>query len=164
MKKTALILVFIFLITITGCSGDSAPEQTAAPSAPVVLDMQQIYDSMTTMDAMPEMLPLDQDMQLNFCGIDPADCSQVVVAICADSLRADEIWLIKAVDEAALERIQTLAQTRLTAKAEESVTYSPEQYAIVQKAEMLTSGNYFAMIVSPEVDALAELFRDAAGI
>ena len=85
-------------------------------------------------------------------------------AICSDSLRTDEIWLIEAVDAEALQRIQTLAENRLTAKAEESITYSPEQYAIVQKAVVVTQGNYFALLVSPEVEALETLFRNAAGI
>ena len=45
-------------------------------------------------------------------------------------------------------------KNRLFAKGEESITYSPEQYAIVQKAVTVTEGLYFALVVSPDVDAL----------
>lgn len=162
MKKFACILIALMLLMLAGCGAESTPE--TVPAEPVVLNMQEIYDSMTAVENMPEMLPLDADMQMNFCGIDPADCAQAAVAICGNSLRTDEIWLIEAVDEAALERIQAAAQTRLTAKGEESITYSPEQYAIVQKAVMMTQDNYFALLVSPDVETLADLFRTAAGI
>lgn len=165
MKKLTLLLTLLLALSaLAGCAGEAAPEETTAAPAPVVLDLQAIYDSMTAAENAPEMLPLDADMQFNFCGIDPADCTQSLVSICADGLRADEIWLIEAVDEAALERIQSAAQARLTAKDEESITYSPEQNAIVKKAITLTTGNYFLLVVSPDADALSGLFRTAAGI
>jgi len=161
MKKT-VIAILLALLVLTGCGSSGEPTQTTA--APVSMDLKQVYASVTALENMPEMLPLDPDMQLNFCGIDSADCAQAVVAICSDGLRADEIWLIEAVDASALERLQELAQNRLTAKAEESITYSPEQYAVVQKAQVITVDNYLAVFVSPEVDAVAAVFRNAAGI
>lgn len=158
--KRMILFVMILLLALTGCSGESARTKTTAAES-VAMNVQELYDSMIALENMPEMLTLEPEMQLNFCGIDSADCLQSVVAICADSLRTDEFWLIEAVDEAALERIQNLAQARLTAKAEESVTYSPEQYAIVQKAQQTTMGNYFILLVSPDVDTLAKMVRDA---
>lgn len=163
MKKLILILVFaVILSCVSGCGSQAAPEAPAA-GEPVVLDLQAIYDSMAAMDGAPEMLPLDEDMQFNFCGINPADCKVSIAAICADGLRTDEIWLIEAADAEALSRIRDAAQTRLNAKDAESASYSPEQNAIVKKAEMLTCGNYFALLVSPDVETMAELFRTAAG-
>lgn len=173
MKKLTVLLMV--LLILTGCGSQAAPAGTAAPTEPAVpvetaapqpavLDLQAIYDSMTALEGMPEMLPLDADMQFNFCGINPADCKFSIAAICSDGLRTDEIWLIEAADADALSRIQEAAQVRLNAKDEESVSYSPEQNAIVKKAEIITSGNYFALLVSPDVESLAELFRTEAGI
>lgn len=175
MKRTAILLIFALVLgAMTGCSGAAPAEQTTAPAEslpaesspaePQVLDLQAIYDDLTAAENIPAMLALDADMQMMFCGIDPADCTQSIAAICENSLRADEIWLIEAVDEAALGRIREAAELRLTAKSEESITYSPEQYAIVQEAQIITSGNYFVLLVSPDVDMLAQMFRDAAGI
>ena len=107
------------------------------------------------LETMPDMILIeDADMRLNLMGIRSEDCAQVVTAVCADGLRTDEVWLIEAKDAAALERIAAMAENRLFAKGEESITYSPEQYAVVQKAVTVTEGLYFAMIVSPDVDAL----------
>ena len=152
MKKYIAILLVVLVLCLAGCGGK---DQTVN-----VIDVEAVYDSMEAV--LPEMLPMDEAMMLNFCGIKAEQCKQVVVAVCSDGLRADEVWLIEAADEAALKELQSLADGRLTRKGEESITYSPEQYAVVKKAEVITAGNYLAVLVSPDVDALADIFNQAA--
>ena len=89
-------------------------------------------------------------------------CKQAKVAVCFDGLRADEIWLIEAADASALEELKSLAEGRLERKGEESITYSPEQYKVVEAAQVITAGNYLAVIVSPDAQALADIFNQAA--
>lgn len=143
MKKMfSLLLVVTIMLGMTGCGADAKE---------VALDA--VYHEL--LETMPEMILIeDADMRLNLLGIQSKDCTQVVTAVCADGLRTDEVWLIEAKDAAALERIAALAESRLFAKAAESETYSPEQYAIVQKAVTVTEGLYFALLVSPNVDTL----------
>lgn len=143
MKRgISFLLVLVLMLGMTACGG-SAKE----------VNMEELYQQL--LDTMPEMILIeDADMRLNLMGIQEGDCVQVVTAVCADGLRTDEVWLIEAKDAAALERIAALAENRLFAKGEESITYSPEQYAIVQKAVTVTEGLYFALVVSPDVDAL----------
>ena len=163
-RMIAMILAAAMLLCLAGCKSEtnpdtqpsSVPQETNAPA-----DMEKIYEAMA--EKMPEMIRMDETTMLNFCGIQAADCVQVVAAICADGLITDEVWLIEAKDEAALERLKTLAENRLQAKGEESITYSPEQYEVVQKAQILTNGLYMALIVSPDVDALADIFQASAG-
>lgn len=165
MKRLfAMILAVVMLLSLIGCGSDineetqpeTLPQESLAPA-----DMEKIYEAMA--EKMPEMIRMDETTMLNFCGIQAQDCVQVVAAICADGLITDEVWLIEAKDEAALERLKTLAESRLQMKGEESITYSPEQYEVVQKAQVLTNGLYMALIVSPDVEALAEIFRASAG-
>jgi hypothetical protein len=111
---------------------------------------------------LPEMLPMDEMMMLNFCGIQADMCKQAVVSVCFDGLRADEIWLIEAKDADSLKQLEALANSRLERKGEESITYSPEQYEVVQKAEVITAGNYLVVIVSPDVQDLVEIWNQAA--
>ena len=153
MKRYIALLLALLLLCLCGCGKENAP-------ADISIDVQSVYDSMV--DTLPEMLPMDETMMLNFCGIKAEQCKQAVVAVCSDGLRADEIWLIEAKDAAALEELKSLADGRLTRKGEESITYSPEQYEVVQKAEVITAGNYLAVIVSPDVEKLAEIFNQAA--
>ena len=151
MKRLIALLLVILTLCLAGCGGK---EQA------VEMDVQAVYESMES--TLPEMLVMDEAMMLNFCGIKAEQCAQVVVAVCSDGLRADEVWLIEAADEAALKELEGLAEGRLTRKGEESITYSPEQYEVVKKAEVITAGNYLAVLVSPDVDALVDIFNDAA--
>ncbi|MBE6922544.1 MAG: DUF4358 domain-containing protein [Ruminococcaceae bacterium] len=166
MKQVfALLLAVTVLLSLTACSGQEEPQPqapsvtTEAPAAPA--DMSAIYEEMEK--TLPEMIPMDETTMLNFCGISAEDCTQVVAAICADGLITDEVWLIEAKDEASLATLKSLAESRLKAKGEESITYSPEQYAVVQKAQIICDGLYMALIVSPDVDTLAEIFNGAIG-
>lgn len=190
MKRIfVLLLAAALLLTATACAGEQKtetepkPQETeavhtteATEAADTVetletesteatadngVDLQALYEILAA--DMPEMILLDENMMLNFYGIEPGDYVQAAVATCADGLRTDELWLIQAVDEDALARLKDLAQTRLRMKGEESITYSPEQYAVVEKAQILTDGLYLAVIVSPDVDSLAETYSTQIG-
>ena len=143
-KMTALLLALVLMIGMTACGGEKTP------SEPV--DLQALYASME--DGLPQMLVLDKDLMMNFLGIEADGYTQVLAAICMEGLRADEIWMVEAADEASLLVAKKLAESRLEAKAEETVNYNPEQYAVVEKAQLLTYGNYLILLVSPDVDAL----------
>ena len=144
----SLLLVFSLLLTLTACGGKEAA---------VSVDVNALYESYS--EQLPEMFYPDDATLMNFLGIDAADCTQYKVAICAEGMRADEVWLIEAKDEAALETLRQLAQTRIEAKLDETVTYAPDQYVVVEKAELLTNGLYLALLISPDVDTLKAGFE-----
>ena len=151
MKKIlSLILLAAMLLTLTACGGKEESKS---------VDLNALYESYGAY--MPEMFVPDEDTLMNFLGIDTADCKQYVVMICADGMRTDEVWLIEAKDADALARLTELAENRLASKADETVSYAPDQYLVVEKAQLLTNGNYLALLVSPEVDAMKAGFEAA---
>ena len=175
MKKIlAFLLAASLLLSMSACGGSQAPsadtsetqaptvQETAAQQASAAdstMDMTALYESYQSV--LPAMFVMDPDTMLNFLGIDPADCVQVITAVSEDGLRADEIWLIEARDEAALERILDLADARRTAKEEETISYAPDQYQVVLKSQLITSGLYLAFLVSPDAEALQTEFLNA---
>lgn len=124
-----------------------------------VVDLNAVYDSFS--QVLPEMMVLDEDTMLNFLGIEGEDCLQVIAAVSTTGLEADEIWLIQAKDDAALTELQELAQIRLQAKQDELEFYLPEEYLVAKEGKVLTHGNYLALLVSPDVEALQTVFEDA---
>ena len=174
MKKLiSILLIAITLLGLTACqSGDPAStpnsnpssSQNSTPNTPKDLVLSNVYTAMTAKAQMPEMMRVEEDMLLDLYGIKAEQYKQVEVYLCADSLRADEIWLIEAVDAEALQNLKGLAQARLQQKDDESVTYSPAQNAIVKKAHLETYGNYLVMIVCPEVEAISAAFKTEAGL
>lgn len=166
MKKIfCTLLALVMLLSLAACGPDTpATEPTGNNQPPKELTMSEMYETITNGVTMPEMLLLDADMMLDLTGVKSADCKQAVIYICGDGLRTDEIWLIEAADQASLAGLKSLVQARLDFKADESESYSPEQYAIVQKAQVIENGLYLAVLVSPEVDTLAANYKTAAGI
>ena len=153
MKKIVyIILALALLLSLCACG-----EKTEQEALPVALGY--VYESFS--DSLPEMLPMEGDMRLNMLGIAEEDCAQVHTYICGEGLRADEVWLIEAVDSAALERIEALAQSRKTAKMEETSFYSPDQYAVCEDGRIISEGLYLAFIVSPEADSMEKAFLEA---
>ena len=160
-----LCLTLVMALGLVACGGNTTDDGNGGGgTTPVVMDLPEVYTKLTQAVTMPEMYKVEDDMLLDLYGLQAADMKQVVVYDCVDYLRADEIWLIEAVDSAAATRIKEKAQFRLEQLDTESVTYSPEQNAIVKKAQLLQQGNYLALIVSPDVEALAQVFKAEAGL
>ena len=152
MKKiTAILLILALMLSAAACGAKAEKN--------VSVDLNAMYDSFGPY--LPEMYFMDETTMLNFLGIDVADCAQYKVALCAEGMRADEVWLIEAKDAAALEKLQQRAQTRIEAKLGETISYVPDQYVIVEKAQLVVIGNYIALLVSPDVDTLKATFEAA---
>lgn len=158
MKK--IIAAILTVLLLCGCGAQTAAPTDAVPAEPV--DMQALYAQLEAV-GMPNMLELDETMRLNIYGIRAEDVKQVKVMICTDGLRADEFWLIEAVDEAAAQKLKGLAENRVKQKDAESITYSPEQNVIVKKSVVETVGRYVYFICSPDVEAMTDIVRTALG-
>lgn len=140
MKRMIAVLLLAALL-LTACSSEKK-----------AVDLQKVYDTATAQ--MPEMIALEGSLRLDLLGVDDADCETAYTAICADSMRVDEIWVLRAKDKTALQKLSTLAQNRINAQAEVCESYSPDQYAVVKKAEIITNGLNLVLIISPESAAL----------
>lgn len=154
MKKVlSVILVLCVLASMTACGEKEGKKEPASAA----LDLAAVYAQMET--KLPDMVPLDSEEIHVRYGISADLVSEALVYVCMDGLRADEIWLLKASNAESMERLEQLAQFRMQAKDEESVTYSPEQNKIVKQGKILKRGDYLALIVTPEVESVAAIFN-----
>ena len=149
MKKTLLLMMALLLLAgLAACGQEKAP----AP------DMEERYAAIQKTEGAPDMVVVPPKKCAALYGIDPEDCAQQLVAICQNSLLADEYWLIEAVDADAADRIEALARTRLEQKEAELRNYAPEQYEVVRQARLLRQDCCVILLVSPRAEALADLF------
>lgn len=154
MKK--ILVLLLAAVLLAGCGGGKNP------AAPVNIDVEQLYTQLEAV-GMPAMVQLGADMMLNLYGIDQADVKQAKVVVSSDGLRADEIWLIEAVSSEAAAKIKGLVDNRIAQKDAESITYSPEQNAIVKKAYAAVAGKYVFFITSPDVEEMKTVVNKALG-
>ena len=152
MKRMIVALLALMLL-LAGCGGEEKA---------VEVNVQELYKDLEAV-GMPKMVEVNQDMMLSLYGIKAEDTKQAKVMICDDGLKADEVWLIEAVDAAAAKRIVEKANSRIAQKDAESATYDPEQNAIVKKTLVVTQGNYVFMITSPNVNKMEKVINDALG-
>ena len=155
MKKCIAGLLALVLL-LSGC-GAAEEKKENAP-----LDVAALYTQLEAV-GVPQMLALDANMQLDLYGIRAEDVKQAKVAVASDGLLADEIWLLEAIDEETAQSIKELAEGRIRQKDRESVTYSPEQNAIVKKAVVAAEGCFVYLICSPNVDQMIVAVQSATG-
>ena len=155
MKKMIALLLAAMLV-LCGCG---AAEETKAPAN---VNVQELYTQLEGL-GLPKMVDVGADMMLMLYGIEETDVKQAKVAISDDGLRADEVWLLEAVSAEAAQKLEGLVKSRIQQKDDESITYSPEQNAVVKKAYTKVSGNYVFFICSPEVEAMKSAVQSALG-
>ena len=150
-KILPLTVIILLLVLFPGCG----KKESQTP-----WDVQEIWNAVSAEEDFPEMIPVPENRLGYMFGIEQKDYTQEVIAVSADSLRADEIWLIEAVDEAAAQRLEELAKIRLAQKEEETKSYAPEQYRIVQEAKLQLNGLRLIMVVSPSSEVILQKLPD----
>ena len=118
MKKIlSAALAVCLVLSLAACGAGS---ETKAPQN---MDLEKTYEQLIQTAELPTMLELPEDLILDLCGIKSENVNQCKIVISEDSLRTDEIWLVEAKDESGAQAIEELAQKRLKAKVEESITH-----------------------------------------
>lgn len=153
MRKPALACLLVALcLLLSACGAPAAPAAQALPLA-------DIYQKMVEQVKLPPMVTVGAELALDLYGIDLAKTTQAVLKMSSDSLLADEVVLMEAVDEAAARQIEDLLKGRMQVKAREAEGYSPKQLSIIQQGHVLRDGLKLALIVSPDAEALLQLYK-----
>lgn len=153
-RMTVLLLCAVLLLAGCGAQADT--------KAPADVKVAELYTQLEGL-GLPKMVDVNADMMLSLYGIEETDVKQAKVAISDDGLRADEVWLLEAVDADAAQKLKGLVDNRIQQKDDESITYSPEQNAIVKKSYAAVEGNFVFFICSPEVEAMKDAVESALG-
>ena len=122
---------------------------------------EAIYMKLREAAALPDMFAVPNDVIADYYGIFPGDYSDSIFMMNTDSLKADEIVIIRAVDEEAAKRVAGRLKQRLTDKALEAEVYSPEQFAVINGCTVTQDGLWLSMIVSPDADRLVAAYKNA---
>ena len=153
MKKLiSLMLVVAFALSLCACAS-----KTSAPKKDV--NLSDVYASFGVTDE--EMLTLSSDDLLEYYGIEAADVKQFAGAVNTTGIKCDEIVLVEAVSSEAADRVKTALDNRYQAKLNEMDGYLPDEYAIVKECSVTQNGNFVAMIVGPNAQALTGIYNEA---
>ncbi|MDO4831448.1 MAG: DUF4358 domain-containing protein [Clostridia bacterium] len=146
----ALALIGVFAVLFTACSsGGKTPAVSDIVTA--ITEKYPMSDAMIKID--------DETTITNTIGIEKADYTDIAVYVNNSGLDQDEIIIVKATDADAAKRITEVLNNQLTGKMNSTKNYLPEQYEIVEKCKVVQEGDYLSLIISPDADAMNEIFK-----
>lgn len=165
-----------FCVEIDGATGlpvGSAPAETEEPAeepaepdvpeepVPEETILDRIYAEIRGRVECPEMLQLAERAVSGHLGIRPERYERGNFYLCANNLKADEIWLVETADEDAAQAMLALAQERIELKASSYDKYLPEESAVARRGIAIAQGRYVALFLSPEAETMRDIFLAA---
>jgi len=119
------------------------------------------YEAVMGAAEKPDLFAAPEDVIGDYYGISASDYAEAVFMLSVDSLLADEVVIVLAAGEGEAEKVAARLEKRLKNKAEEARSYSPEQFAIIEKCTVTRDGLWVAMLVSPHADLMRAAYEKA---
>ena len=185
MKKITklMIIAAAFILIFTGCSGtkdtkeiESVTREETAPadSSKVETSEEKEAPAGDASDSevnladinkeIIETLGVKDELQLNensakaLYGIEAADMKQCVGFSVMSGTFPHEVVMIEAKDDAAAKRIEEAFNSKIEAFTQQSKNYDAANYALAQKCEVQKNGNFYAMFLSPDFEAIKAVY------
>ena len=152
MKKLLCAALMLAVLTLCACGATTAKTVDMTAVMPVMMEYTYAKD---------EMLMLTEDDLLELYGIEAADVKQFAAAIGLNSLKADEIVLLEAVDAEAAKRVKEMLDNRYQSKLNETRNYLPEEFAKIEKCKVSMEGNFVSLIVVSDVEGAEAAYKAA---
>ena len=154
MKKYIhLFLAAVMALSLTACAGSEKKEFAD-------FSVQTAMEDMLTQVNIDDPLTLTETDMLDFFGIGADSMEEFAAVTCANGISAQEIVLVKAVDEVDALAVEEKLNNRLEARAAEAKNYLPDEYAVISECSVMNHGVYVALIIHPEHEILEELYQD----
>ena len=156
LKKTVRLFALLLLPLLLTACGPTAPAKQA-----LEVDVESLLETMAEQTEWKDMMSMNVKHLKNLYGIEEADLTSFAGAMKTDGITADEVLILEAKDTKTAEALVKKLQARLKAKSNEAKDYLPAQYKVIEEAEILQKERYAALLVSPDVEALLELWVES---
>lgn len=152
MRKMMCVVLMLCALVLCSCAQQPAKEVNLGDVMNEMMKYTLVQDG---------MLELTQDDLLELYGIQSADVKQFAAQMCLNSLQADEIILVEAVDAQAAKRVQECLEARYQTKLNETRNYQPEEFAKIEKCKVTVNGNLVSLIVVSDASGAMAVYEKA---
>ena len=96
-----------------------------------------------------------------YYGLEMADYDGVLFYYASYGMEAQELLLLRLRDGADEELVERAVMNRLKSRERDFAGYAPEASALIERAEVVTKGNYVLLCVSEHAKEVERAFREA---
>lgn len=161
MKK--LIFLMILSLFLMGCGGKEKNIETReiieTIETMVEKSIAEIYEEILNDVELPVMITLNDNYISNYYGVDLELIEEYFFANAEEIIYADTIIILKAKNEENMPELQQILETIISQKKLELENYLPEQFKIVDKSKVKSSGNYVYLVMSDEENKILEIIE-----
>lgn len=136
----------------------AAKEPSEDEKAP--LSVEEVYQKIEQEVSLQSPACMDKDFISNYYGMDTDALEEYVFSISEDAAQAETVIIMKVKDEGDTESIADSLQEVVEEKKEEMRDYIPEQFAIVEKSEVVTKDNYVWLVISENEDKITSVIEN----
>lgn len=149
MKKAIVSVLLVLALLLTACG--------AAPKA--TLSMPEIYGEITASDVieLPAMMEINDARLLDLFGIDASLLDERAAYMAEVFPASDEILLFKAKTEDDAKTLVERLEAHRLQKANEMDGYLPDQYALINQAEVVRKGVYVHLVISADREQILQI-------
>lgn len=156
MKKfVSLALVILVMVSaFAGCSGSKEVDLNT-----VLADVNSVSSSTSELTEITDLEKLKAAYNIN-----EEDVKQFAAEYTADTSKAPvEIVVVEAKDKSAAENVKACLDARFQTIYSQYSSYSPEQFDMVKKCQVIAKGNFVTMVVSEDYDNIMKVINEAIG-
>lgn len=161
-RFSALLLAFVMIFALAACSDNTGDGNNDGNSDTAVVDIETVKETIISELSVTDARSLDSSRLLDLYGIKEEDVTASACFVTMNAIFPDEVIMVNAVNKDKAQEIAEMLQTHLDAVKVQSQSYDAENYAIAQKCEVMTEGLTVALFLSPDQEAMVEIFNRIA--
>lgn len=139
---------------------EETAEEEAAEGEKETLSIMEVYEKIGAEVSLQSPECMDDDFISNYYGLDTALLEEYVFSISSDAAQAETVIIAKVKDVSDTEAVAESLQSVMEDKKAEMENYIPEQFAIVEKSEVVIKDNYVWLVISENEDSITDVIEN----
>lgn len=134
--------------------------EEAEESGKTAASIAEVYEKIGEEVSLQSPACMDDDFISNYYGLDTALLEEYVFSISEDAAQAETVIIAKVKDAGDAEQVAESLQAVVEDKKAEMENYIPEQFAIVEKSEVVIRDNYVWLVISENEDSITSVIEN----
>lgn len=159
-KIVTLAMAAVLAVSLVAC-GSTTSKPTATPEP---VDLSAFGEKYVTAQEMPALLDTQEDMgkqimDANYAGLSDIDTQQCLLYVSLMGVNSSEMALVQVTNSDDVSKVKDIFQARIDGMLNGGAFYPSDVETWTNNAEIVTNGDYVALVVSADKDAIVEAFN-----